>query len=275
METMKNASKEFFNTTKTIIAPIISYDKNHVTFSLKSLDTTDTILYVQLILSSFWTQNWLKFTSLQVETENDFFLNSSAKTSERDGTITFEMRNPERPYQVWQYRGRKLIIREDKVRFSLKVTARTMGNRAWASLVREITGPLVTVEPELIIVARSCLNSKNVMYHLAPFIESSRWITMGGNTYEQVHFKNTTDMQVLGSVSEVQNYIGVQQKSCWTKKEPHRLTYIERDRWNKKAVVSKWMCQTISHGRFATVIAEKLHCRGKGFEEFTDWILRG
>ena len=269
-EAFENADAKFNKTTKTIIAPIISYTSDQVTFSLNSLDSVDEILSAKLILPTFWAPKEYPYsiTSIQVEVENDFFLNSSTIMQRKNGIITYEMKNPATPKLTYRRKETKGY----KVTFFLTVTARTFDweirpppNGVQTPFLVP-TGPLVTVEPTLVVVARSCLRSTNVTYHLAPYLSSVTDETMPTEhgeprqIYRQFKFKNTRDLQVIRAFSDDRK-TDKGDVSCWKPvKETLRLVYTEKDRWNKTSYVSKWICRKRLDGRFVPVMVRQ--CEG-------------
>ena len=103
MKTIEATGEEFLYTTKTIVAPVLNHGITYVTFSLNSLDESDTVLYAKLLLPTFWAPSKYPFnyTSLNFEIENDYFIVLAHKTSENKGIITHEMRSPKRAFQFF------------------------------------------------------------------------------------------------------------------------------------------------------------------------------
>ena len=305
-KTIENASAEFLYTTKSIVAPVINHGRNYVTFSLKSLKNSDKILYAKLMLPTFWAQLEYPFayTSLHFGIENDFFVNSTPKTSEDKGIITHGLRNPQHPPSRYSYirdratGGISLYAHMKNITFSIIVTARPKQDRIrrnWhlmSNETREISGPLVYVQPALVIVARSCLKSKYVGEHLEPFTESTNTVNIYGTSYTIFNMKNTTKIHVRKPVlilskpirepyyttytTYLQNLYTTPvylHNECQTEKRALRLNYTETDDWNKTTYVSRWMCRQMPDGQVHTVNVEEVtYCNADFVERFSNHL---
>ena len=240
---------------KVLSVPFVTNSRNEVTFSLNSLDISDSILKVQLQLPAYWApKNYpYNFTSLRFKFENDFFMGSPENTWEARGVFFHEIRTPNIPH--WNVSKR---LRNQNVTFHINVTGKANRHRAI-----EIFRPLVTIEPILLIVTRNCLNSGDIADHLKPFIGSQPLVDVfwKGRIHKQFILRNTTNTTIFSPLS-VTNFKPIELPlllyKCRTTKKPLGLSYSETDNWNRTTHIFKRLCRMQEYGVYSEMMEEQV-----------------